>query len=49
MLEFNNRQAFWLKDRSTDRAFPVAQWRFAAFVPFYSNGWLAMEFNHLSF
>jgi hypothetical protein len=25
------------------------QWRFAVFVPGHSNGWLAMEFHHLSY
>ena len=24
--ELENRQAFWLEDRPTDRAFPVSQW-----------------------
>jgi len=27
----------------------VAQWFDAAFVPAYSNGWLAMDLHHLSF
>lgn len=49
MKKIENRQAFWLKDHPTDRAFPVAQWLFAVFVPSYSNGWLAMASNHLSF
>ena len=43
-----NRQAFWLKDQPTNRAFPVSQWYIAAFVPLYSNGWFAMDSNHLS-
>jgi len=44
-----NRQAFWLEDHPTDRTFPVSQWCNAVFVPSYSNGWLAMDLNHLSF
>ena len=46
------RQAFWLADHSTDRPFPGSlrpQWDCAAFVPAYSNGWLAMDLHHLSY
>ncbi len=49
MKKTDDRQAFWLKDRPINRAFPVAQWLFAVFVPYHSNGWLAMDSNHLSF
>ena len=44
------RQAGFLANGSFDspRLPGVAQWHKAAFVPEYSNGWLAMDFHHLS-
>ncbi len=43
------RQAFWLTDQSNYRTFPVVPVVYAAFVPEYSNDWLTMDSNHLSF